>query len=257
MEFLNIQSKKHVFEVEIARPKALNALNLGVLEELEQALTQVTSDHRVVVLKGSGEKAFVAGADISAMVKLDEASAKGFCSLGQRVTTKIEALEQVCIAVVDGFALGGGCELALACDLVLASEEARFGQPETLLGLIPGFGGTQRLVRRIGRAKAMHMLTTGAKLSGLEAEKAGLVSVCVPKDQLNAVVEKTVGKILQSPLSALGRCKKLSLEAEYKELKNGLEREKDEFSKLFSGPEAKEGMQAFLEKRTPNFAAKP
>jgi enoyl-CoA hydratase len=257
METIAIQSKEHVFEITISRPKALNALSETVLKELLQAFEQIESKHRVVVLKGAGEKAFVAGADIAAMAKLDPQQAAEFCALGQRVTTSLESMAQTCVAVVDGFALGGGCELVLACDLVIASEEARFGQPETLLGLIPGFGGTQRLVRRIGRAKTMYLLTTGKHLSGAQALEAGLVSLCVSKEKLEETVAKTVASILKSPLSALGPTKQLTLQAEYKDLQSGLNAEKAAFSELFSGQEAKEGMTAFLEKRAPNFAAKP
>jgi len=256
MSTLKITTKKYVVEIEIDRPKALNALNAEVLKELSAALDTVTSEHRVVVLRGAGGKAFVAGADIAAMSTLDEKDADAFCELGQNVTKKLEKMPQICIAVVGGFALGGGCELALACDLIIASENARFGQPETRLGLIPGFGGTQRLVRRIGRAKAMYVLATGGQFSGRDAELAGLVSICVSEGELNVTTEKTIDKILASPLSALALTKKLTLEAEYKELNEGLANEKKAFARLLSGQEAREGMTAFLEKRPANFAAK-
>jgi enoyl-CoA hydratase len=179
-ETLVVAANGPVCRIKINRPKALNALNATVLAEIEQVLFSVMDPAatRVVVLEGEGDRAFVAGADIAAMRDMQAPEAREFARHGQLLTKALESLTQVTIAKVQGFALGGGCELAMACDIIIAAKSAKFGQPEVNLGIIPGFGGTQRLVRRVGLPVAMDMLLSGRArtLSGTEAHQLGLVS---------------------------------------------------------------------------------
>jgi len=170
----------------IERPKALNALNRSTLSELDAALRELAQNEevRALIITGAGEKAFVAGADISEMAALTTAQARRFAALGHRVMHMIEALSVPSIAAVNGYALGGGCELAMACDLIYASERARFGQPEVGLGVIPGFGGTQRLARLVGRARAMELIFTAEPVDAAKAKEIGLVLEVLPPDKL-------------------------------------------------------------------------
>ncbi len=244
--------------VTINRPKALNAMNAAVLGELEAAFTALNSDPAVgcIILTGSGEKAFVAGADISAMQPLDAVTARDFAQLGHRVMQGIEKGPKPVIAAVNGFALGGGCELAMGCDLRLASDNAKFGQPEVNLGVIPGFGGTQRLPRLVGKGRAMELVLTGDMIDAQEAWRIGLVNKVYPLADLLAEAKKMAKKILSKGPLAI----RLSKEAVGNGVEMDLDRacayEADLFGFCFASADQKEGMQAFLEKRPAKFTGR-
>lgn len=241
----------------INRPAALNALNSRVLGELKTCLEGIAGNRsvRVVVVEGAGEKAFVAGADIAEMRDLDTAGATKFARLGQQVTTILESMPQLVIAKVRGFALGGGCELAMACDIIVAATNAKFGQPEVNLGLIPGFGGTQRLVRRVGLPVALDMICSGRgrMLGASDALQAGLVSRVIEPEKLDAEVGAIVDGILAAGPESVRTAKRLVRDATHMELGAGLAAEADAFVQCWASKEAREGMSAFLEKRPPAF----
>lgn len=255
---LKVDFQGPVTRICINRPDALNALNTEVLSELETVLFQDmdATECRIVVLEGSGDKAFVAGADISGMRGMNPGVAKEFARHGQMLTRALETLGQVTIAKVQGFALGGGCELAMACDLIIASNSARFGQPEVNLGIIPGFGGTQRLARRVGLPVAMDMLLTGRgrTLTGEEARQLGLVSRLVADEVLEDEVQKVLKAILKAGPKAVAETKRLTRDAYAMSLDAGLNAEAAAFANCFDEEEAQEGIAAFMEKRTPTFA---
>jgi enoyl-CoA hydratase len=257
-ETLEVKFEEQVARVKINRPQALNALNAKVLEELEQVIFQDMDPEttRVIVLEGAGDKAFVAGADIAGMRDMSPAQARDFARMGQMLTKALETLPQVTIAKVQGFALGGGCELAMACDLIIAGKNAKFGQPEVNLGIIPGFGGTQRLVRRVGMHVAMDMLLCGRarSLSGTEAHQLGLVSRVVDDDKLEDEVGKAIRGVLSAGPQAVAETKRLAREAYAMSLDAGLNAEANTFAACFGEEEAQEGIAAFLDKRTPSFA---
>ncbi len=263
-ETLQVRHEAAVCRIVINRPQSLNALNARVLEELEQVLfghgpgSMDTDETRVVVLEGAGDRAFVAGADIAEMRNMSSAQARDFARMGQMLTKALEMLTQVTIAKVQGFALGGGCELAMACDLVIAAKNAKFGQPEVNLGIIPGFGGTQRLVRRVGMHAAMDILLCGRgrTISGTEAHQLGLASRVVDDDKLEEEVGKAVRAILGAGPRAIAETKRLARDAYNMSLDAGLNAEANAFAACFEGEEALEGTAAFLEKRTPAFADK-
>jgi enoyl-CoA hydratase len=253
-ENLLIEKKDKVTIVTINRPQALNALNTGVLDDLESFFKKTADDKscRVVILTGSGEKAFIAGADIKEISTHNRKSAQGFAQKGQRIFSMMESLPQVVIGAVNGFALGGGLELALACDFLIASPNAKFGLPEVGLGLIPGFGGTQRLSRLVGLGKAREMIFTGKHINASEALQLGLVNQVID----GTIVESALliaHKIISNGTLAVAHAKKSINLGFDLELSKGLEIEAKEFSDLFDLPEQKEGIQAFLEKRKPNF----
>ncbi|MCX6124688.1 MAG: enoyl-CoA hydratase-related protein [Proteobacteria bacterium] len=254
---IRVKSSGPRLTITFDRPNALNALNADLLEELEEALIEDIDpiDHRVVVLEGAGDKAFVAGADISEMKEMTPEDALEFAHLGQAITAIMESLPQVVIAKVKGFALGGGCELAMACDLVIAGRSARFGQPEVNLGLIPGFGGTQRLARRVGLPLALDMLLTGKgrTLTGEEAFQVGLASRVVDDDKLDSEIDKIVDAIVKTGPFAVEGTKRLARESLQTPLESGLGSEASAFALCFARSESKEGMTAFLTKRSPNF----
>lgn len=254
---IRVRSSGPRFTITINRPDAMNALNETVLEEIEQALLEELDpiEHRVVVLEGSGDKAFVAGADIAAMQNLSAEEALAFAQMGQSVTAILESLPQVVVAKVRGFALGGGCELAMACDIVVAGKSAKFGQPEVNLGLIPGFGGTQRLARRVGLPLALDMLLTGRgrTLSGEEAFQVGLASRVVDDDKLDAEIDRIVDAIVKTGPQAVENTKRLARESLTLPLDSGLNSEAAAFALCFARGESKEGIGAFLAKKTPNF----
>ena len=241
-----------VTELTISRPKALNALNQTVLAELEQVLTHLEkqSDLRCVIITGEG-KAFVAGADISHMADATPAQAEDFAAQGQRVFAQLEQLPVPTLAAVNGFALGGGCELALACDLIYASEHAKFGQPEVKLGLMPGFGGTVRLPRKIGPGAAREWIFTGEMVSAQAAKDAGLVREILPADALMARVREIAGIIAQRAPLAVRACKRVLNQSTDPTVATHLERWS--FANLFGSADTREGTRAFLDKREPNF----
>lgn len=254
-ENLTVEKKAGVAVVTINRPKVLNALNRRTIEELTATMESFKEDEsiRAVVLTGAGEKSFVAGADISELQKLDPLSAQSTARLGQQLTNLIESLGKPVIAAVNGFALGGGCELAMACAIRLASENAKFGQPEVKLGLIPGYGGTQRLARLVGWGRALEMILTGEAISAEEAYRIGLVNRIVPRAELLGEAEK-LGRSIASLAPVAVR---LGMEAVYGgyglTLRDGLEREASLFGLVYATEDASEGLKAFLEKRRPEF----
>jgi enoyl-CoA hydratase len=241
--------------VTVNRPKSLNALDSRTVQELAQVVEAARSDAslRALVVTGAGEKAFVAGADIAQMSGLSAIEGRRFADLGHRALAALEALDIPTIAAVNGFALGGGCELALACDLVYASEKARFGQPEVNLGIIPGFGGTQRLARRVGVMRAMEMILTGDMVDAAKARDLGLVLEVLPADKLMEHVLGVARKIAGKGAVCVAQAKRAVLASADTDLKTGNELERQAFAVLFGTEDAREGMKAFLEKRPARF----
>ena len=237
------------------RPKALNALNSALLTELADAVRQVDADEtvRVLILTGAGEKSFIAGADITEIATLSPLGAKQFAQFGQEVISSLQALPIPVIAAVNGFALGGGCEMALACDFIYASEKAIFGLPEITLGLIPGFGGTQRLARLIGANRTKEMVFTGRHLSAAEAREIGLVNkVFAPEELMTKTLD--VARVIGGKGKASLRAAKQTIgQGLNTDLATGLAIERDAFALCLASPDAQEGTTAFLEKRKPVF----
>ena len=237
------------------RPKALNALNEALLIEMDQVLDSVAAneDIRVLVLTGAGEKAFVAGADITELATYGPLEAKWFSKKGQDVFKKLELLPIPVIAAVNGFALGGGNEVALVCDFIYASENAVFGLPEINLGLIPGFGGTQRLARLVGKNRAKEMIFTGKRITAADALAMGMVNKVCPQADLMAEVIKTAKAIAAKGRVSLRAAKQAVNAGLDVDLSNGCAMEVDAFGICFASQDAKEGTSAFLEKRSAVF----
>ena len=236
------------------RPDALNALSSSVLEELDAAVGRIESDAAIrgAIVTGAG-RAFVAGADISEIAKLDRSSGLDFARRGQSVFSRIEALPKPVVAAVNGFALGGGCEIAMACHVRVASTRARFGQPEVKLGIIPGFGGTQRLPRLVGRGAATKLILSGRPISAEEALRIGLVDEVAEPEALLERCEALVKEILANGPGALGAALAAMRGGSDLPLGDALELEAELFAELCSRDEMKEGTSAFLEKRDPAF----
>ncbi len=257
MPFANILSKIEdgVGIVTVNRPKALNALDARTVEELVEAVETVRRDPavRALVLTGAGDKAFVAGADIAAMSTMTPVQARRFADMGHRLGAALEGLEIPTVAAVNGFALGGGCELAMACDLVYASEKARFGQPEVNLGLIPGFGGTQRLSRRVGLMRAKEMVFTGDFYDARKSMEMGLVLEVLPPDKLLEHAVAQARKIASKGPVAVAQAKRALERGADADLRTGAEVEIQAFAVCFGTEDAREGMKAFLEKRPAAF----
>ncbi len=256
MDFKNIIVDKEdgVGIVKMNRPDALNALNTETLQELEKAFAHLgeSGDVKVIIITGEG-KAFVAGADIAEMKDMSADEAKAFSQKGQKVFDLIARIDKPVIAAVNGFALGGGCELAMACDIRIASEKAKLGQPEVNLGIIPGFAGTQRLARLVGAAKAKELIFTGDLIDAQTAHSVGLVNQMVPAEKLMDVCMEIAKKIASKGPTAVKLAKKVIDEGIQVNLDDGTTLESDRFAECFAGGEAKEGMSAFLEKRKPNW----
>lgn len=257
MAYRNIEvaDRGAVRTITVARPDKLNALNRETLNELTLAFTQAAQEDsvRVVVLAGSGDKAFVAGADIAEMSGYTPLQAQGFSRTGQRLMTLVERLGKPVIARIQGFALGGGMELAMACHLRVASEKARFGQPEINLGLIPGFGGTQRLLRLAGRGAALELCLTGAPISAQRAHELGVVNRVVAPEALDETVVALADQLAAAaPLAAAGILDAV-LQGGETGLDQGLEFESQGFALAFATEDMREGTRAFLEKRKPDF----
>jgi enoyl-CoA hydratase len=252
---LHTEMVNDIFIVTINRPDKLNALNKTVIEELSLAMDEVYNNPAIksAIITGSGPKAFVAGADISEFTSLDSKAGEALAQKGQDlVFNKIENSPKPIVAAVNGFALGGGCELAMACHFRLCSENAKFGQPEVNLGLIPGYGGTQRLTQLIGKGKAMELMMTGNMIDANEAKQLGLVNYVTTVD---ALLDKTK-ELLQiinakAPLAVKQVITLTNIAARGDE--DGLQKEITAFGELFDTADAKEGAAAFLEKRKPNF----
>ena len=241
--------------VTVSRPEALNALNTQTNEELLAVVRELSADGsvRAVVLTGAGDKSFVAGADIAEMKDFSAEQGRVFGALGQAVMSGIEAAPQPWIAAVNGFALGGGCELALACDIRIAAENAKFGQPEINLGVTPGFGGTQRLPRAVGDGWAKYLVLSGRHVRADEALRIGLVQVVVAKSELMTQAMKLAEELAgKSPL-AMRYCKAAVQAASNSDITTGQGIERDLFALAFASEDQSEGMSAFLEKRTPEF----
>ncbi len=237
------------------RPKALNALNNALFDELDTALDQVEQNQaiKVLILTGSGDKAFVAGADIVELSKMNPLQGKSFSRKGQKIFSKIEALPIPAIAAVNGFALGGGLEAAMGCDFIYASERAIFGLPEINLGLIPGFGGTQRLGRRVGANRAKEMVFTGKNIKVQEAFDMGIVNkICEPEKLMEEVL-KTARLIASKGKVALRSAKEVIQNGMNVDLETGCRIENDVFGLNMASEDAKEGTSAFLEKRKADF----
>jgi enoyl-CoA hydratase len=254
-ELIQFDVKERIAFVTINRPDKMNALNDGVLEELSLAADEIAcrEDIAGAVVTGAGPKAFVAGADIAELAELGPFDGKDQSLQGQAVFRQIETCGKPVIAAVNGFALGGGCELAMACHLRVASEKAKFGQPEVKLGLAPGYGGTQRLPRLVGKGRALDLIITGRMIDAQEALQMGLVNKVVPPDQVVEEAEKTVrGIIAMGPLAV-----RLAIEAVDQggdmSLEEGLLLEANHFGLLNATDDKTEGTTAFLEKREPEF----
>ena len=255
MSVVTFEKNNNIAIITINRPDKYNALNQMVLEDLSRIIKRVKEDNsiRVLILTGKGENAFIAGADIKAMAEMDTTEAARFSELGQSLTVKIESLDIPVIAVVNGFALGGGCEFALACHIRYASENALFGQPEVGLGLLAGFGGTQRLPRIVGKGVALEILLSGNSIKADEAAAIGLVNKVFPKEILMQSVMKIAEKIASNAPIAVSKTIDSVNKGLDVTLMEGLSMEKDQFSTLFDTQDTKEGLSAFIEKRKPNF----
>ena len=242
----------------VNRPQALNALNAATLDELANVLARVAADPelRVLLITGAGEKAFIAGADITAMQGMSALEAQAFSEKGQRVMQAIEALPIPVIALVNGYALGGGCELAMSCDWIIAAERAVFGQPEVNLGIPPGFGGTQRLSRLVGRSLALELVITGRQIKADEALRIGLVNEVVPPEQLTEKGLATARLIAAKAPVAVRVSKQAVQRGLDLDLANGCVLETSLFAFAFGTADRQEGMTAFVEKRAPNFEGK-
>lgn len=245
-----------IFTITINRPDKMNALNQEVMNDLDKVMDEVynNTDIRSVIITGSGNKAFVAGADISEFSNLSQQQGMALAKKGQDLFFKVENSPKPIIAAVNGFALGGGCELAMACHMRLASENAKFGQPEVNLGLIPGYGGTQRLTMLVGKGRSLELLLTGNMIDAATALQLGLVNYVVPQDQLMEKAEEILGIINSKAPVAIAKCINAANHA-YTGIK-GYEQEIFGFSECFTTEDVKEGTAAFLEKRKPEFKGK-
>jgi enoyl-CoA hydratase len=247
--------KEHVATITLNRPKSLNALNSALLTELRGVLEDIESDAgvRVVVITGAGDKAFCAGADISEILDKAPEEARVWSWWVQGGLTRIETMKKPAIAKINGFCLGGGLELAMACDFRIASETAIFGLPETNLAIIPGGGGTQRLPRLIGKTKAMELLMTCEQIDAAEALRLTLVNTVVPVDELDRAVDELIEKLLSKSSASLGTLKYAVNRGIEMNLEYALEYESECFGATLATEDAREGLKAFLEKRKPEF----
>ena len=252
---LLIDVKDRVATVIINRPEKLNALNAQAKAELKEAFEGFAADTAVgvVIITGSGDKAFVAGTDIGELTSLTRDSGRAFAAGGQAIFDRIERLGKPVIAAVNGYALGGGCELAIACHLRIASEKARFGQPEVNLGVIPGYGGTQRLTRLIGKGRASEMILTGAQVDAAEAYRIGLVNKVVPHAELMTRATQMAESIASLGGVAIRLALEAILAADEHTLSDGLREEARLFGDCCASEDFREGTRAFLEKRKPAF----
>lgn len=254
---ITLLSENGVWWLTIQRPEALNALNADVLAEMSEALRTVGElpfeSARALVITGAGEKAFVAGADIKELADLNEEDAVRFAERGQSVFQELSLMKIPVIAAVNGFALGGGCELALACDFIVASEKAKFGLPEVTLGLIPGFGGTVRLSRAVGIRRARELTYTGDMIGADEAQRMGLVNKVAPATELKAAVQGILEKILARAPLAVAAAKRSINRTWDLEIEEAHRFEAEHFGELFTSQDVREGTKAFIEKRKPSF----
>ena len=258
MKYILDKLENKICTLTVNRPAQFNALNMDALSQLDDKLDWVINetDARVVILTGMGEKAFIAGADIEAMQKMNKSDAKEFSKIGQDITIKIEEYSIPIIAAVNGFALGGGCELAMACHIRYASNNAVFGQPEVSLGLIAGWGGSQRLPKLVGKGKALEILLSGKNISAELAEKIGLINKVVPGAELIPAIQKLAHSIIKNAPLAISSTLKAVNYRDNATVKDALKYEKEEFSSLFNTDDTLEGLTAFIEKRTAKYTGK-
>lgn len=260
MQYKNllVEHEQNLTLITINRPRKLNALNRRTIEELDAVFSEIESDGAVkgVLITGEGEKAFVAGADIGEIQALDLDSGRQFARFGQNVFSKIENCHKPVIALVNGFALGGGCELAMACHMRIASENAKFGQPEVSLGLIPGYGGTQRLARLIGKGRALELLLTGNMIDAKRAYETGLVNHLVAANDLKETGLKLMHNILNKAPLATAYVLETVNRGVHLSLDQGLALEADYFGYSCASEDMREGTAAFLEKRKALFKGK-
>jgi enoyl-CoA hydratase len=258
MEYENLIVERDGFvgTVTINRPKALNALNAAVLRELLQALRELGESCRAIILTGAGEKAFVAGADIAEMAPMTPWQAREFAELGHAAAALIEDVNCATIAAINGYALGGGLELAMACDLIYAAEGAKMGQPEVNLGIVPGFGGTQRLPRLVGKVRAKELIFTGDMIDAKKACEIGLCLEAVPREALLPHCRKVAEKIASKGPLAVSRAKRLVERGYDLPLRSANRQEAETFALLFDTDDRREGMKAFVEKRAARFTGK-
>ena len=254
-ENLILEIQDRVARVTISRPKVLNALNEKTVREIHAVFSSLreNADVGVVILTGAGEKAFVAGADINELAVMTPLQGEASSKLGQAALREIETLGKPVIAAINGFALGGGCELALACHMRFASENAKLGLPEVGLGIIPGYGGTQRLPRIVGLGRALELITTGNMIDAQEALRIGLVNHVFPQADLIPACEKIAQAILGKGALAIRYALDAAVRGMESDLTQGLEREAGHFGLLAATADMHEGLKAFLEKRKPNF----
>jgi enoyl-CoA hydratase len=258
LENITLEKENNIGIITMNRPEALNALNSDTLSDLKTAALVFADDKEVgvIIITGMGEKAFVAGADIKEMKDMSPMEARKFMQFGQSVFNVIDNLPKPVIAAVNGFALGGGCELALSCDMILASEKAKFGLPEVTLGLHPGFGGTQRLPRLVGSAKAKELIFTGDMIDANEALRIGLANRIVPAEELMGEAKKLAQRILRNGQVAICLAKSAINAGLNVPLEKGLAYEAETQGLVFSTDDKNEGLQAFIDKRKPNFHGK-
>lgn len=255
MEYVKLKLEGELAKITIDRPQSMNALNNQVYKEIIACLDEVEpmDPIKVVILTGAGDKAFAAGADIAQMVHQDAREGRYLSTLCHGAAQRLENMRQVTIAAVNGFALGGGCELTLACDIRIAAENARFGLPEVTLGILPGGGGTQRLSRIIGMGRAKELIFTGDQIDAQEAYRMGLVNHVVPREELMARCEAMGRKIAANASYAVSMAKSAINTGADVDMANGSTREMDLLGLLFATHDKKEGMEAFLNRRKPNF----
>jgi enoyl-CoA hydratase len=253
----DLDAASGILTLTLNRPTKLNALNGATIGEIGKAMQQALDDQQVrgIILTGSGDKAFVAGADIAELAALSEPLARRASEQGQEVFCMIEESPKPIVAAVNGFALGGGCELAMACHLRIAAENARFGQPEVNLGLIPGYGGTQRLTQLIGKGKALELMLTADMVKADEALRLGLVNHVVPSTELLTFTRDLLSRILSKAPLAVGLVID-SVNAYFDDERHGYQTEANAFARCFASDDFKEGTQAFLEKRPAAFTGK-
>lgn len=250
MEFITYEVEGQIGIITINRPKALNALNSAVLDELDKTLDAVDQEAiRCLILTGAGEKSFVAGADIGEMSTLTKAEGEAFGKKGNDVFRKLETFPIPVIAAVNGFALGGGCEISMSCDIRICSENAVFGQPEVGLGITPGFGGTQRLARIVGTGKAKEMIYGARNIKAEEAYRIGLVNNVYPAEELMPAAKKLASTIARNAPIAVRNCKRAINEGMQVDMDQAIAIEEKLFGDCFESHDQREGMAAFLEKR--------
>jgi enoyl-CoA hydratase len=257
-ENLIVETRDRIARVTVNRPKVLNALNEKTIREIHAAFASFREDAAVgvVILTGAGEKAFVAGADINELAVMTALGGEASSRLGQEAFAAIENLGKPVIAAVNGFALGGGCELALACHMRFASENAKLGLPEVGLGIIPGYGGTQRLPRLVGLGRALELIATARMIDAAEAHRIGLVNAVVPQADLLAHCERVAGEILAKGPVAVRFAMDAAIRGLETDLQHGLERESVAFGLASATEDMREGLKAFLEKRKPAFTGR-